>query len=102
LEAFQQPWTASSTLDFSCTYSGVSLRLAASTLLSGCAPMVDSIRSWLLKQLNADDMLDAVVLTVKLATREFGRKRVAQELRRMAESLEKTGDVRGWSFPRSA
>ena len=51
------------------------------------------IRKWLLKQLNADDTLDAVAVTVKLAVTEFGRERVAKELRRMAQ---------GWTFPKSA
>ena len=64
--------------------------------------MVRTIHSWLLKQLNAEDTLDAVAVTVKLAAAEFGRKRVAQELRRMAASLERSREVQGWTFPKSA
>jgi hypothetical protein len=30
------------------------------------------------------------------------RQAVAKELRRMADRLEKTGSVRGWSFPKPA
>jgi hypothetical protein len=61
-----------------------------------------AVRSWLLKQLNTNDALDAVVLTVKLAVSDKGKKKVARELRRMADRLEKTGSIRGWSFPKSA
>ena len=60
------------------------------------------IRKWLLKQLNADDTLDAVAVTVKLAVTEFGRERVAKELRQMAQSLERTKHGQGWTFPKSA
>jgi hypothetical protein len=61
-----------------------------------------AIRRWLLKQLNTNDTLDAVVLTVKLAVSDKGKKKVAKELRHMADSLEKTGSIQGWSFPKSA
>jgi hypothetical protein len=61
-----------------------------------------AIRRWLLKQLNTRDTLDAVVLTVKLAVSEKGNKKVVRELRQMADSLEKTGSIQGWSFPKSA
>ena len=64
--------------------------------------MIRTIRSWLLKQLNADDTMDAVAITVKLAAAEFGRKQVAQELRRMATSLERDERAQGWMFPKSA
>jgi hypothetical protein len=60
------------------------------------------IRRWLLKQLNTNDTLDAVVLTVKLAVSDKGNKRVAKELRRMADSVEEKRSIRGWSFPTSA
>jgi len=60
------------------------------------------VRRWLLKQLNTNDTLDAVVLTVKLAVSDKGKKKVARELRRMADRLEKTGSVRDWSLPKSA
>jgi len=33
---------------------------------------------------------------------EFGRKRIAQELRHMAASLERGGKLQGWTFPKSA
>jgi hypothetical protein len=61
-----------------------------------------AIRRWLLKQLNTNDTLDAVALTVKLAVSEKGNKKVAKELRQMADSLERTGSIQGWSFPKSA
>ena len=60
------------------------------------------VRRRLLKQLNTNDTLDAVVLTVKLAVSDKGKKKVARELRRMADRLEKTGSVRDWSLPKSA
>ena len=60
------------------------------------------IRSWLLKQLNTDDTLDALALVVKITVSDKGKTRVAKELRRMAASLESTGTLRGWSFPKSA
>ena len=60
------------------------------------------IRSWLLKQLNTDDTLDALALVVKITVSDKGETRVAKELRRMAASLESTGRLRGWSFPKSA
>jgi len=60
------------------------------------------VRRPLLKQLNTNDTLDAVVLTVKLAVSDKGKRKVARELRRMADRLEKTGSVRDWSLPKSA
>jgi hypothetical protein len=57
-----------------------------------------AIRDWLLKQMNARDTLDGVVVTVKLAVTEFGSKRVAQELHVLAEYLERTGRLPGWDF----
>ncbi len=64
--------------------------------------MIRTVRSWLLKQMNADDTLDALALIVKMAVAEFGRKRIAQELRHMAASLERGGKLQGWTFPKSA
>jgi hypothetical protein len=61
---------------------------------------LESLTKWLLQQLNARDSLDAVAITVKLAVREMGSERVAEELRGLAEYLEDTGDVPGWNFPR--
>jgi hypothetical protein len=46
--------------------------------------------------------LDALALVVKIAVSDKGKKKVAKELRRMAESLESTGSIQGWSFPKSA
>ena len=60
------------------------------------------VRRPLLKQLNTNDTLDAVVLTVKLAVSDKGKRKVARELRRMADRLEKTGSVRDGSLPKSA
>jgi len=64
--------------------------------------MVVAIRKWLLKQLNTNDTLDALALVVKIAVSDKGKTRVAKDLRRMADSLESTGSIRGWSFPKSA
>ena len=61
-----------------------------------------AIRRWLLGQLNTNDTLDEVVLSVKLAVSDKGTKTVAKELRRMADRLEKTGSIRRWSFLKSA
>ncbi len=58
------------------------------------------IQNWLLKQLNATDALDAVAVTVKLAVRQFGTKKVAKELHRLALHLEKNDTVSGWNFPK--
>ncbi len=57
-----------------------------------------AIRDWLLKQMNARDSLDGVTVTVKLAVCEFGPKRVARELRAMANKLEVRGSLPGWNF----
>jgi hypothetical protein len=48
--------------------------------------------------MNARDSLDGVVVTVKLAITEFGPKRVANELRSMADLLECRGQLPGWNF----
>ncbi|MGE5204745.1 MAG: hypothetical protein ACM3PW_03955, partial [Chlamydiota bacterium] len=61
-----------------------------------------SIKHWLLRQLNANDSLDGVAVTVKLAVAEYGPKPVARELRKFADSLERTGEVPGWKFPASS
>jgi hypothetical protein len=58
-----------------------------------------SIRNWLLRQLNANDALDGVTVTVKMAVTDHGPKMVAKELRRLADYLERTGEVPGWNFP---
>jgi len=58
-----------------------------------------SIKHWLLRQLNANDSLDGVAVTVKLAVTEYGPKPVARELRKFADLLERTGEVPGWKFP---
>jgi hypothetical protein len=61
--------------------------------------MALAIQCWLLKQLNADNGLDAVKVTIKFAVRQFGTKKVAKELRTLADYLEKSGTVSGWIFP---
>ncbi len=61
--------------------------------------MTLDIQSWLLQQMNTEDSLDAVTVTVKLAIRQFGAKEVAGELRRIADRLERYGDLPGWRFP---
>ena len=61
--------------------------------------MALSIKHWLLRQLNANDSFDGVAVTVKLAVAEYGPKPVARELRKFADCLERTGQVRGWKFP---
>jgi hypothetical protein len=61
-----------------------------------------AIRRWLLKQLNTNDTFDALALVVKITVTDKGKTKVARELRRMADSLESTGDIRGWNFPKSA
>ncbi len=48
--------------------------------------------------MNARDSLDGVTVTVKLAVCEFGPKRVARELRSMAELLECRGTLPGLKF----
>ena len=61
--------------------------------------MALSIKHWLLRQLNANDSLDGVAVTVKLAVAEYGPKAVARELRKFADNLERNGQVPGWKFP---
>jgi hypothetical protein len=53
------------------------------------------IRNWLLRQMNARDSMDGVIVTVKVAVAEFGPKQVAQRLRHLADSLERTGALPG-------
>ncbi len=48
--------------------------------------------------MKARDSLDGVTVTVKLAVCEFGPKRVARELRSMAEWLEHRGTLPGLKF----
>jgi len=60
---------------------------------------LESVTKWLLEQLNAKDTLDAVAITVKLAVREMGSERVAEELRGLADYLDDKGDAPGWTFP---
>ncbi len=48
--------------------------------------------------MKARDSLDGVTVTVKLAVCEFGAKRVARELRSMAEWLEHRGTLPGLKF----
>ncbi len=50
--------------------------------------------------MNARDSLDGVTVTVKLAVCEFGPKRVARELRSMADLLECRGTLPGLKFDR--
>jgi len=61
-----------------------------------------AIRSWFLKQLHTKDTLDALAVSVKIAVSDKGRKKVAKELRLMADCLDKAGSVRGWSIPKTA
>ena len=58
-----------------------------------------SFKNWLLRQLNANDALDGIDVTVKFAVTELGSKTVVRELRRLADYLERTGEVPGWKFP---
>ncbi len=60
------------------------------------------IRNWILQQMNARDPMDGVAVVVKLAVQEFGPKKVASELRRIAGRLDHYGDLPGWKFPRSS
>lgn len=57
------------------------------------------IRRWLLKRLNAKNTLDAVVVAVELAASDKGDKKVAKELRRMADSLERRAIFAVGIFP---
>ena len=49
--------------------------------------------------MNAKNVLDGIAVIVKLAVSETGPKTVIRELRRLADHLERTGDVPGWKFP---
>ncbi len=62
--------------------------------------MAPKIRDWILQQMNARDAMDGVAVVVKLAVHEFGPKKVASELRRLAARLEHYGNLPGWKFPR--
>jgi hypothetical protein len=62
--------------------------------------MAPKIRDWILKQMDARDAMDGVAVVVKLAVQEFGPKKVASALRRLAARLEYYGDLPGWKFPR--
>jgi hypothetical protein len=62
--------------------------------------MALKIRDWILQQMNARDAMDGVAVVVKLAISEFGPKKVARELHRLAVRLEQYGDLPGWKFPR--
>ena len=53
--------------------------------------MSEIIRSWLVRQFNVQDTLQAIAFCVGLALTEFGSKRVVGELRRLADYLERTG-----------
>lgn len=57
-----------------------------------------NIQHWLLRQMNSHDSLDAVAVTVKLAIRQFGNKKVARELRRFATCIEQNGELPGLEF----
>jgi hypothetical protein len=61
--------------------------------------MAPKIRDWILQQMNARDAMDGVLLVVKLAVRDFGPKKVARELHRLAARLEHYSDLPGWKFP---
>ena len=64
--------------------------------------MAPKIRDWILQQMHATDAMDGVAVVVKLAVHEFGSKKVAGELRRLAARLEHYGDLPGWKFPGSS
>jgi len=61
-----------------------------------------AIRNWLLEQMHASDSFDAVVVTVKVATTEFGAQQIARRLRRLADSLERTGELPGLQLGRKS
>lgn len=63
--------------------------------------MAREIRNWLLRQMKADDPMDGIAVVVKLAVKECGTSRVAQELRQLADYLDDTDEVPGWNFPHS-
>jgi hypothetical protein len=51
------------------------------------------LTNWIWKQLNARDAVDGMAVVISAAVQELGTKRVAQELRKLAEYLERTGSV---------
>ncbi len=51
------------------------------------------LTSWIWKQLNARDAVDAMAVVINAAVQDLGAKRVAQELRRLASYLERSGSV---------
>ncbi len=51
------------------------------------------LMDWIWKQLNARDALDGMAVVIGAAVQELGAKRVAQELRRLADYLERTGST---------
>ena len=63
--------------------------------------MAPKIRDWILQQMNARDAMDGVAIVVKLAVSQFGPKKVASELRRLALRLDRYGELPGWKFPSS-
>lgn len=63
--------------------------------------MGHEMRNWLLQQMNAEDSLDGIAVVTKIAVKEFGPSRVAEELRLLADYLEATDDLPGWSFPKN-
>jgi hypothetical protein len=50
--------------------------------------------NWIWKQLNARDAVDAMAVVVSAAVQDLGTKRVAEELRKLAGYLERTGSAR--------
>ena len=52
-----------------------------------------SVMNWIWRQLNARDALDGMAVVIGAAVEDLGAKRVAQELRRLADYLERTGST---------
>lgn len=52
-----------------------------------------SLMDWIWKQLNARDALDGMAVVIGAAVHDLGAKRVAEELRRLADYLERTGST---------
>jgi hypothetical protein len=52
-----------------------------------------SLMNWIWRQLNARDALDGMAVVIGAAVEDLGAKRVAQELRRLADYLERTGST---------
>jgi hypothetical protein len=55
------------------------------------------LANWIWKQLNTRDALDAMAGVINAAVHGLRSKRVAQELRKFADYLERTGSARGIS-----